>query len=153
MKFLIGLVATGCYSGRFPLMPGTVGSLVALPLIWATSKMGPFIFMGIVFLTIPAATYFAEVYERLNKKHDAPEIVIDEFAGMFLSFLFVPAHGWFLAIGFLVFRFFDILKPFPIGLIDRKLSGGFGTVMDDVVAGLFTNLALQILMFKTTWLG
>ena len=85
--------------------------------------------------------------EKILKKNDPGRIVIDEIAGLMVALFGLPFNAVYALAGFAIFRFFDILKPFPIRLIERKLSGGTAIVMDDVAAGICTNLVLRVLLF------
>lgn len=139
--------------GRIPKAPGTWGSLVTLPLCFVLLKLGPFIYMAVTLGLIILAIVAAEHYERQSEKHDSKEIVIDELAGMLVTMTWLPLTWQSFVIGFLVFRFFDIVKPFPISYFDKKVPGGFGVVADDLVAGLLGNILLQLVLHHTAWLG
>ena len=85
--------------------------------------------------------------------HDRQEIVIDEVAGFLITMAMIPLTWQTWVAGFLLFRFFDAVKPWPISVLDKKVKGGLGVVVDDVAAGLAANLILQVLITKTDWLG
>ena len=87
--------------------------------------------------------------EKILKQNDPGCIVIDEIAGIMVTFLSLPFNTITVIAGFLIFRFFDILKPFPIRPIERKLAGGTGIVMDDLLAGVYSNIALRLLFMTT----
>jgi phosphatidylglycerophosphatase A len=146
-------IATLFGVGRIPKAPGTWGSLATLPLCLLLMKLGFFVYMaatlGLTILAIAAA----EHYERQSDKHDSKEIVIDEMAGMLVTMTWLPMTWQSFVIGFLVFRFLDILKPFPISYFDKKVPGGFGVVADDLVAGILGNILLQLMLHHTAWLG
>ncbi len=89
-------------------------------------------------------TIASDTAERLIGETDSRHIIIDEFVGFLVSVAFIPHTYGYLASAFLLFRFFDILKPFPIGLAEKALKGGAGIIADDILAGIFTNLVLQI---------
>ncbi len=91
------------------------------------------------------AIFVANIYE-VGSDHDAPSFVMDEVAGFLVTMTWVPCTPLAIAAGFVAFRFFDILKPFPINYLDRKIKGGVGTVADDLVAGIFANVVLQLLL-------
>jgi phosphatidylglycerophosphatase A len=153
---MVKALATGLFVGQSPFMPGTWGTLFALPLAWLlmTATAGrPVIYMILVVAFVFFAAWISDLYERSTSQHDPSEIVIDEFAGLLVTMTWLPLTWQSFAAGFVVFRFFDILKPFPIGRIDRKIGGGFGTVLDDVAAGLAANVVLQIVFTHTDWLG
>ncbi len=130
-------VAFGFGTGLAPKAPGTVGSLVAFPLFWATVYLGPAAQLGIA-----AALFVFGIWlcgESANKLgvHDHGGIVWDEIAGMYITLLVAPptALGWVAA--FALFRFFDIVKPWPIRDLDHRLRGGLGIMLDDLVAALY----------------
>lgn len=143
MLFFVRFLATGCGLGRVQFMPGTFGTLGGLALAWLVSgwtPIGSILFaLGLVGFSI----LIAELYERSSATHDAKEIVIDEWAGMVITLTLVP-WTWATALaGFLLFRILDILKPFPISHIDKKIHGGLGVVLDDVAAGVLANVLLH----------
>lgn len=92
------------------------------------------------------AIYVSGEAENLFRKKDAPQIVIDEIAGFQFTMFLITPTVWHILCGFLLFRFFDILKPFPAGYCQKRLSGGYGVVMDDVAAGIYANISLTLLI-------
>ncbi|MFI5295112.1 MAG: phosphatidylglycerophosphatase A [Thermodesulfovibrionales bacterium] len=140
---LLKNVATLGFIGYLPVAPGTWGTAAGLifvaciPLSQAAFLV--FIASGILIGTIAAGTA-----ERLIGETDSGHIIIDEFVGFLVSVLFIPHTYGYLASAFLLFRFFDILKPFPIGRIEKEIKGGAGIIADDIIAGIFTNVVLQI---------
>ena len=137
-------LATGFYIGRMPLAPGTFGSLLGLPLCAALawSDLGPALLAAAAVLW--AAVWAAGRAEVVLGRRDAPAIVIDEIAGMMVALAGLPFTPFNAAAGFLVFRVMDIIKPFPARRIDAGMHGGAGIVLDDVVAGIYTNLVLRL---------
>jgi phosphatidylglycerophosphatase A len=97
-------------------------------------------------LITPVAVIFSTRYSRAENNSDPSQVVIDEIIGQIICFLWVPVSIFSLIVGFLMFRFFDIVKPFPVRTCER-LPGGLGIVFDDVVAGLYTGLSLSILLW------
>lgn len=150
---LVPLVATFFGSGLSPVAPGTMGSLATLPVIWLISFAGPLFHMGFIVFLFPIGLWAAEMYERTSGRHDSKEIVIDEVLGMLITMVWLPMTWQAMLLGFVLFRVLDILKPFPIGLIDKKVQGGLGVIADDVVAGILANIALQVIYSQTNWLG
>jgi phosphatidylglycerophosphatase A len=143
-------VSTGCFVGFAPKAPGTAASLAGVA-IWALCPQGPAYYLVCGFVL--AMAFFSAGYaeNKIFREKDPPEIVIDEIAGAlvtFLSFSFSPSPRGLLtcAAGFLLFRFFDVLKPSPVRLLQR-LPGGPGVVLDDLAAGVLANAGLQILRF------
>lgn len=152
-KRLIEFLATGFYIGKIPYAPGTFGTLLALPFAFLLAQAGPMAYAAAAVLMILFSSFVAELYESFHTGHDPSEVVIDEVSGTLVALLWLPLTWQTLVFGFVLFRFFDILKPFPISYIDRKVEGGLGTVLDDVAAGLFTNVILQVVFTQTSWLG
>jgi phosphatidylglycerophosphatase A len=140
-------LATSCYVGYIPLAPGTFGSLMGIPLLWLVSKLAfPFSVLAIFFFIVLSFWIGGEAEKIFNQK-DSPCIVIDEVAGMLVTFAMIAWSMQNLLIGFILFRVFDIAKPFPIPLIEKNLKGGFGVVMDDIVAGMYANVVLRLFLF------
>ncbi|MCG8471192.1 MAG: phosphatidylglycerophosphatase A [Desulfobacterales bacterium] len=142
------LLATGFKSGNAPFSPGTFGSAAALPLcalVWAMGLvLGTAFSMLFVVAGIVAACVVCERAEKILGEKDPSCVVIDEFAGMLVTFAGISLTWKVALAGFLLFRFFDILKPFPVRQLERVLPGGAGVVMDDVAAGVMAGLVLQI---------
>lgn len=135
-------IASGVYAGACPVAPGTAGTAVAVPLWWLLSSLPWWAALVAVAMVTVAGTWAAGEMEVLLKTHDSGVIVIDEIAGFLLATIGVP-FGWrTMMVAFLLFRLFDMVKPFPIGRIDRQVAGGFGVMADDLAAGLVT-LALM----------
>jgi len=138
-------MATGFGVGCSPVAPGTLGTLVAIPVYYFLSNISSPIYeitlIGFFFLSV----WISENAEIFFGKKDDQRIVIDEMMGFLITMLWVPKTIRFIIIGFLLFRFFDILKPFPIRRLERRLKGGFGVVWDDVMAGVYANVILQII--------
>jgi phosphatidylglycerophosphatase A len=127
-----------------PKAPGTWGSLAAL-LPWLLIKDLPLPTYLVVLLAVFVVGFFAAgSAEKILDRPDAGAIVIDEILGMFITLALAPAHPASWLLGFIFFRFFDILKPFPVSWFDRRIHGGIGIMMDDVVAGLYALLSLQL---------
>jgi phosphatidylglycerophosphatase A len=140
-------LATGFYVGNIPLAPGTFGSLIGLPLCFllAGIQLPPAIILAVLFIGL--AVWVSNAAEKILKKKDPGCIVIDEVCGMVVTLIGLPFNLTTAVIGFIIFRILDILKPFPIGTLDKRLSGGIGIVADDVVAGIFANIFLSILLY------
>jgi phosphatidylglycerophosphatase A len=143
---IVIFLATGCYAGKLPVAPGTFGSLAALPLCWLLAQLGRPAALGATVLVIAAAVWVAGAAERLLQRKDPGSIVIDEIAGMLVTFSGLPFTAFSAAAGFVLFRILDIAKPFPIGWVEKRLSGGGGIVMDDLVAGVIANLGCRLLL-------
>jgi phosphatidylglycerophosphatase A len=139
-------LATGCFTGFLPKMPGTWGTFAGIPLVIIshrlTSIMQPLV--AVVFVTF--AAYIAGRAEILFEDRDAGPIVIDEMVGFLITLLWLPLNFLTLCLGFFLFRLFDIVKPPPISTVEKRLHGGWGIVLDDVLAGVFANVTLRLLL-------
>ncbi len=146
MSFIARLLATGFYTGYAPKAPGTAGSLFGLFLYWAIpGSKSVYSLVGIVLLFL-AGVWAANRVEKETKVHDNQIIVIDEIVGMLITVaLFEKTLIW-LVVGFLLFRFFDIIKPFP-AKSSEKIPHGWGVMMDDVVAGIYSALSLRLIYY------
>jgi len=148
MRKLIVFLATAGYAGFVPVAPGTAGSLVGLTLAWAI--FGGFwqipwqiAVPGFVVLFVFACWISGRAEEIFNQP-DSSHIVIDEVLGMVATMFQNPVDRRHLIIGFVLFRLFDIVKPFPAGLIDRQMRGGAGVMLDDLAAAIYSNIVLRV---------
>ena len=140
-------LATGGFVGHIPIAPGTFGSLLGLPLCYALAQIPlPWAIVVAVSLIV-VAIWIAQRAEAITKQKDPGKIVIDEIAGMVITLIGIPFHLTSMVIGFFIFRALDILKPFPIRSLERRLSGGAGVVMDDVAAGIYGNILVRIILY------
>lgn len=152
MKFrerAVLFLATGFYIGTVPFAPGTFGSIIGLPICFLISRLNILLSLICTILFILFAIWMAAAAEKELKKKDAGEIVIDEIAGLIVTLVGLPFTLKTAIVGFIVFRAFDILKPFPIRLLEKKVAGGFGVVLDDVLAGFYGNLILRLAIYIT----
>ena len=137
------LITSLFYLGHSPLMPGTVGSLAGL-LIYSLVKDNAVLYgFSTLFIFVLGMVFSGEA-EKIYKHKDAKAIVIDEACGMLLALAFLPYRLALVIIGFILFRFFDIIKPPPAKKIE-ELAGAWGIMIDDILAAIYTNLILQIL--------
>jgi len=141
------LLALGLGTGLMPRAPGTWGSLLGLPLVIVLSPYGPFVYLTAVALLFAAGVYLAGRTARALGVHDHSAIVIDEVVGMMVTLMWVEPDWLVVAAGFVLFRFFDIVKPWPIKRIDREVAGGLGIMLDDVVAGILAAIVVQALLY------
>ena len=141
-------LAFGFGSGLAPKAPGTAGSLAALPLAALAATFGHAVFLAIGVCVVGVALCGSAA--RRLQTHDHPGIVWDEFAGIFVTFCVVPPSGFWLILGFVFFRIFDIWKPWPIREMDHSIPGGLGIMLDDIAAGLFAAVALIAARALTT---
>ena len=148
---IILFFATWFCTGLIPFVPGTWGSLAALPFVAGAYSLGFFFscisLVLIIILSIPVSGMASKIMNR----EDPPSVVIDEVAGIFVTLFLIPVSWTSIISGFALFRILDILKPFPAGLIDKKLKGGTGIVLDDVVAGIYANVCLRMILFAIAW--
>ena len=153
MKKWLLLIATYFNIGRISKAPGTMATLATIPLWWILSQLGPVLYMIITILLVPVGIIAAQAYESQSGSHDAQEIVIDEVVGFLITMAWVPLTWQSVVIGFLLFRFFDIVKPPPIKQLDEKVPGGLGVMVDDIAAGIVSGIIMQVLYTQTSWLG
>ena len=139
-------LATGCYIGNLPAAPGTFGSVLGLFLCYFLSKIGFLLALFFTMAFILCAVWIAHEAEKVLQTKDPGCIVIDEIAGMILTLIGLPFNMVTIILGFAMFRGLDIWKPYPIRFLEKKLPGGVGVVMDDVAAGILSNLILRILL-------
>jgi len=133
-------IATVAGVGRFPIAPGTAGSLVAIPLLPALANLragSPLAYALVVLAVVLIGIWASGVAEEALGGHDHSRIVIDEVSGMLMAGIFLPGTWMAAGLAFVLFRIFDVLKPFPAGLIDGRVHGGLGVVGDDLVAGVY----------------
>ncbi len=133
-------------SGLAPMAPGTFGTLAAAVPVVAIKYLGASAECIFIVILVSLALWSSEAARRLLGRDDPPEVVIDEAAGLCLAVFLLPPGILSLCSGFLLFRIFDIWKPFPIGTIDRRVKGGVGIVLDDIVAGAFANIGTRIIL-------
>lgn len=148
---LIIFLATGAYVGCSPRAPGTLGTLWGLVVVWALSTRDAYLNGAAIAAVTLVSIYIAHEAAVIIGHKDPKCVVIDEVCGLMAAFFMVP-FGWKSAIlVFLLFRFFDILKPWPVSLIDRGVGGGVGIVLDDVAAGVYANIFAQIIIRAAAW--
>ncbi|MBF0158013.1 MAG: phosphatidylglycerophosphatase A [Magnetococcales bacterium] len=137
-------IATLAGVGRCRYAPGTMGTLATLPLAIAVQQAGPVLHGLVLLLVTLIGTWAADRVARHWHRSDPSEVVIDESAGLLLTLWGQPdGWPWWLA-GFLLFRFFDIVKPWPVGWCDRHIPGGWGIMIDDLAAGVWSSLLLAV---------
>jgi len=136
-------IATAGGAGYSPQSPGTVGSLVGLPIAVALHAQPLWLFAAVTAALFAVGTWSANRADQYWGTHDSGRIVIDEVVGLLVTVACFDCSDWVvLGLGFGLFRLFDIVKPWPIRAVDRKVGGGLGVMLDDVVAGVFAALAL-----------
>ena len=141
----VHFLGLGFGSGLIPVMPGTFGSLAAIPVLLLMQLLPLWGFWTLTVLACAVGVYLCGKTARDMQVHDHGSIVWDEIAGMMITFLFVPISWLSLIAGFVLFRLFDILKPWPINVIDQRVHGGTGIMLDDILAGAMAALCLALI--------
>jgi phosphatidylglycerophosphatase A len=133
------LLATGFGSGLSPIMPGTAGSIAAIPFWWLMTLLPLQLYSLLVLIGISVGVYLCHRTARDMGVHDHGSIVWDEFIGMWITLMAIPAMSWqWVLVGFVIFRIFDMWKPWPIRWFDRNVHGGMGIMVDDIIAGVIS---------------
>ena len=152
MKLIYKLFATALGSGYSPVAPGTIGAIVGCLALWLFEKYNlisttstPYLFIGLIVITIILGVIATDKLEKEWGK-DPSKVVIDEVIGIWITMMFVPLTLLNVIIGFILFRFFDIAKPLGIRKLER-ISGGVGVMADDMLAGIYANVILQIIIY------
>ena len=143
---IVVFLATGFFTGFLPTMPGTWGTFAGIPLIIITHRLTSIMQAAVTVGFVAFAAYIAGRAEILFEDRDARPIVIDEMVGFLITLLWLPLNFLTLCLGFVLFRLFDIVKPPPIGILEKRLRGGWAIVLDDVLAGVFANVTLRLLL-------
>lgn len=143
----IHFLALGFGSGLSPKAPGTMGTLAAIPLFLLISWLPLAAYLAVVVLVSVVGIWICDRAARDFGVHDHPAIVWDEIAGFLVTMIAVPAGLAWVVLGFLLFRLFDILKPWPIRWLDRHVHGGVGIMLDDLLAGAFALVLLHLLLW------
>ncbi len=146
LKNPVHFLSLGFGSGLFPVAPGTAGTLAAIPLYLVIAQLDVTAYLIITLLIVAGGVYLCGETSRELGVEDHPAIVWDEIAGFCISMTAVPVKLEWVIAGFLLFRLFDILKPWPIRVLDRSIKGGMGIMLDDVLAGIFAALLLHFLV-------
>ena len=144
-------LAFGFGSGLAPKAPGTFGTLVAVPLVWLLAGVNFYVYLSICLILCISGIYICQYSAKALGVHDHPGIVWDEIAGYAIAMIGFSATWQNLLIAFILFRLFDIAKPWPIKWADRQVSGGLGIMLDDIIAGIFAWLGLMGIHWL--WLG
>ena len=137
-------LAFGLGSGLAPKAPGTFGTLAAVPIYWFIAEWPALHYAGFILVTAILGIWICGAASKQLGVHDHGGIVWDEFVGYWITMWAVPVDWVWMIAGFVAFRVFDIIKPWPIGWLDKKVSGGFGIMVDDIVAGVMACITLHI---------
>ncbi len=134
----IHFLAIGLGSGAAPKAPGTFGTVMAVLLYWPLSQLPLFPYCAVVLVAAIVGVYICGKTSKDWQVHDHGGIVWDEFVGYWITMIAIPVTWYWALLGFVLFRIFDIWKPWPISWLDKKVHGGLGIMIDDVVAGVFS---------------
>jgi phosphatidylglycerophosphatase A len=144
----IHFLSLGFGSGLSPYAPGTMGTLVAIPLYLLLSQLELLPYLLVVGCGFLIGIYLCDKTSKTLGVHDHSGIVWDEFIGYWITMIAIPAVTWqWILAGFVLFRFFDIAKPWPVKIADKRVPGGFGIMLDDLLAGLYALACIQIFWF------
>ena len=139
--------ALGFGSGLAPKAPGTFGTLVGLPLFWLISDLTFYMQLGIIVLLFIVGIYCCDKTGKMLGVSDHGGIVWDEIVAIMLVLTFTPYQWQWWLIAFLLFRLFDIWKPYPIRQFDAKLKNGFGVMFDDLLAAIYAIISIKLLLW------
>jgi len=140
----IHFVAFGFGSGAIPVAPGTFGTLMAIPFYLALSHTSSLFYLAILLIITWGSIWICNKTSLDLGVHDHQGMCLDEFVGYFVTMFHAP-QGWsWILFGFILFRIFDIWKPWPIRLVDEKIHGGFGMILDDILAGVYSCIVIQL---------
>ena len=142
----IHFLAFGFGAGLSPKAPGTMGTLVAIPIFILFSYLTLTNYFILLIILVIISFYIAGKSAQLLGVHDHGGIVIDEICGYLVTMIFAPTTWQAIILGFVLFRVFDIVKPWPIKLLDQRVPGGVGIVIDDLMAGIYALLSLQLIL-------
>lgn len=140
----VNFLSLGFGSGLSPVAPGTAGTLVAVPFYYLLQDLSLTAYLVVTLVVTLVGIWFCDVTAKDLGVHDHSGIVWDEIAGYLITMTAAPAGWEWVIVGFLAFRFFDVLKPWPISWLDRQIHGGLGIMLDDVVAGLMSLIVVQL---------
>ena len=138
-------IAFGFGSGTFPFAPGTFGTLMAMPFYVALHALSPLNYLFFLIVITIGSMWLCDKVSKEIQTHDHPGMCLDEIVGYLVTMFTIPFGFKWMILGFILFRVFDILKPWPIRWMDQKIHGGFGMILDDVMAGIYSLLILKII--------
>ena len=144
------LLSLGFGSGLSPFAPGTCGTLVAIPFYLLIAQLDLPYYLAFILLAFAIGVYLCKYTSAALGVHDHSGIVWDEFVGFWITMIAVPVNWQWIVAGFVLFRVFDIVKPWPVKVVDKRMTGGFGIMFDDVLAGLYALGCLQFALYLLT---
>ena len=142
----IHILAIGFGSGLISKAPGTVGTFMALILFFFISQLSPIAFWLFIIISTVLGIWICDKASKDTNTKDDPRIVWDEFCGLWLALGLLEYNTINIILGFILFRAFDIIKPWPIAFFDKKVKGGLGIMLDDIIAGLFAALCTYFIV-------
>ncbi len=140
-------ISLGFGSGKLPHAPGTYGTIVAIPIFLLLADLNVLTYIFVCILLLIIGIWASQKYSEHLGVHDHGSIVWDEVVGYLITMTATPAEWHWIIIGFILFRLFDIWKPWPINLLDKHVHGGVGIMMDDVLAGIYGAIVLLALQY------
>lgn len=144
LKDPVVFIAMGLGSGLSPKAPGTAGTLLTVPLVYFLQQQSILVYALTILFVLATGSWICGYAAKKLQVHDHSGIVYDEVAGFLITMFMVPVGCYWLLAGFILFRFFDAVKPWPISWFDKNISGGFGIMFDDVIAGLLSLFCLLL---------
>lgn len=141
-------LSLGLGSGYAPIAPGTFGTLAAIPFYLLLQYLPLWNYALFILVTFTLGVWLCQITSNALGVHDHSGIVWDEMVGLWITLIAAPAGWQWIALGFVAFRFFDIVKPWPISWLDKKVHGGFGIMIDDVLAGVFAWCVVQVVAYQ-----
>ena len=148
----VHIFSFGFGTGLSPIAPGTMGTLIAIPIYLVLASFSIFIYLSFIVILFIAGCWSSKQTAEALGVHDHPGIVVDEIVGYLITMLLVPVAWYWICLGFLLFRVFDIWKPWPISVVDRHLKGGLGIMLDDLLAALYSLLSLHIVIWSAQFI-
>jgi phosphatidylglycerophosphatase A len=144
MKKLTLALASGLGLGYSPVAPGTAGTLLGIAIFAGMGRIHPLPYLGILLIVFFFSTWLASRCEEILETKDPQIVVMDEVAGYLVTMFTLPLNWKYILAGFILFRFFDIVKIYPASYFDREGPKGYGVVLDDVISGIYANICLQV---------
>ena len=145
LKDPVVFLALGFGSGLAPKAPGTAGTLMTIPLVYLLQQQTLLVYLLVTLFVLLTGSWICGYAAKKLQVHDHSAIVYDEVAGFLITMFMMPESWSLMLMGFVLFRFFDVVKPWPISWFDKNLHGGFGIMFDDVIAGIISLLCLMLL--------
>lgn len=150
VKLLLNPVHFCCFgfgTGYSPYAPGTLGTIAGVLIFLIIQDMGSMFYLTLVLVFFVSGILMSSYTTKALGVDDHPAIVWDEIVGYLITMCYAPDDWWWLIIGFVLFRIFDILKPWPVNLADKHVKGGLGIMLDDVIAGIYSLTIMQIFAY------